>query len=387
MQIDKRGFISVQSTNKIVCNRMGLTPEMIVNYGDYIQINTKNTYTVSKMSPGIILSFFSIDLKEMSPIPDSISDLIWFQENDRAYFLSTLNKIDGWKVFWKGYAPFGEILSKKYLMSLNPKYAWTFFLHNKPLMKKPEYTLSLLWDIDNQIFITPDKWPEYLNPDWKKKTLKEDIFNIGSNTSQIFKCNNSELQYLSATTKFSQYTFSFPNWIQFKYDNQSCKSITQRVISVSKNDGISVELGVPLLVTIYNGDQIFTCKIIIKDDVQIRIISNRSHDKYEALLIAMFRNENTSYFENKYFTADELLQFDEKLKNGKRLFYKQIFEKVVMKKYIQFPDKLYNTIQLGEILSANMTCTVKQEKAWLYLTECRGWKTCAISAFYSHYVK
>lgn len=371
MNIDRRGFISIN--NRIVCNRMGLTPEMTINYGDGIQINTKNYYTVSKMSPGIVLSFYSVDVREITN--KNLLDLSWFQEGTRVYFLSTLNKIDGWRAFWKGRPPFGEMLSKKYLASLSHQYAWTFFLLNESNAKSTRYTLSLLWDIENQIFITPDKWPKYLNPEWKEKTTWSE---------KIFLVVNNELKYISAATKWQQYKFSLPDFEKIPVQSTAT---TPRIINVVKKGGVPVELGAPLLITIYNGDQIFTCKIIVRDDIQIGIISNRSQDKFEALLIARFRGEDTTYFEKKYFTTEELIRFEERLKIGKKIFFKQIFEKVIMKKYITFPDKIYNTLQLGKILSAPICCGNKQEEAWSQLQKCRGWKTCAVSSFYLHYVK
>lgn len=392
--MDKRGFISIN--NKIVCNRMGLTPEITVSSGDYIEINTKNAYTVSRMAPGIILSFYSVPIQEIkektiktleeyeitnlsqsddvitrrcvSKSQSPLSSLIWFIEKGRAYFLSTTNKIDGFRSFWKGYPTFGEMLSKKYLMSLDNRYSWTFFLYHQHIIK---YVLTTLWDIDKQIFITPEQWPKYLNPrKWERQ--EKNIWNV------------DDLSYLSAAKSTH---FIFPDWVEC-HESNIVEKMSENVIRTS-NRGIRVFSGEPLLITIYCADVLYTCKILVRQDLAINTILSRSKDKFECLLIAIFKEENVELFEKKYFTTDELARFYEKYTKAKKTFFRQIYEKVELGKYTSFPDKMFSALQLNRILTMNLSCNEKQEMAWKKLcdlSKVKNWKYTAISVFYNYYM-
>lgn len=364
LKLDKIGTISF--SNKIVCNRASMTPEMFFSANTKISVKYP-TYTISKMTKGILLSFFSIPGK---------FDQAWFIHNERSYFLSSLNKIDGHLSYWKGNKPFGEILNKDYLMALDTRYAWTFFLCFETL----KYTLMTLWDILDSTFIHPENWPKFLDSNkwWSSKTSAE----------KIFKCDGRELNFLAALKKKfvpEEAKLTYPEWIKSQYE--SCNhSFPTNVISES-DEGIPVLLNEPMLITLYYGNQIFTVKIIAKEDVLLQMIAGRSQDKYEALFIAIMRGEDTSHFEEKYFTPNELYTFEERLKRGKKIFFKQIFEKDVLKKYTIFPDKIYNTIHLGAILNTNKSFQDKQHQAWTELTRCRGWRSCAILSFYETYMK
>lgn len=366
MRLDRIG--TIMHGDKVVCNRMSMTPEMTFSAGEKICINTENTFTVSKMSEGTILSFYSVQGE---------IDGSWFAHEGKSYFLSTLTRIDGHNSFWKGNKSFGELLNKNYLMTLDTKYAWSFFLY----YKTKQYVLLNLWDILDCVFITPDKWPKYVdNSKWSLKSV-----NI---SDDIFKFNNKELNFLSALTKKKipeNQKLLYPDWIKL-HIGKNQPSDLDNVISRDDN-GIKINLNLPILVTIYCGSEIFTVKIMTKEDVTMQLISSRSQDKYEALFIAIIRKEDTKHFENKYFTLSELYNFEEKIKNGKKKFFKQIFEKDVLKKYITFPDKIYNTVHLGSILNSNRSFQEKQYCAWEELIKCRGWRMCALSTFYEVYVK
>jgi len=365
LKLDKIGTIS-NLQDKIVCNRTSLTPEVFFPANSKIRVNYPS-YTVSKMTKGILLSFYSIPGK---------FDQAWFYINERSYFLSSLNKIDGHTSYWKGNKPFGEILNKDYLMALDTRYAWSFFL----CFDNHKFTLMTLWDILDGAFIHPDKWPKYLDSNkwWSTKTSAE----------KIFKCDGRELNFLAALKKKSiseNEKLSYPEWI--KSENSIASTFPPANVISEETIGIPVLINEPMLITLYYGNQIFTVKIIAKEDVQLQMIACRSQDKYEALFIAIMRGEETRHFEEKYFNPGELYNFEERLKRGKKLFFKQIFDKDVLKKYTIFPDKIYNTIHLGAILNSNKTFQEKQNQAWTELTRCRGWRSCAILSFFETYMK
>ena len=142
-----------------------------------------------------------------------------------------------------------------------------------------------------------------------------------------------------------------------------------------------------MLCTIYSDSRLYTIKITTKEDIQVQQQRNRSPDKFEALLIAIFREECVVHFSKKCFSCEELAKFQEALKRGKRQLFRQIFEKDVLQKFVKFPDKMYNVIHMGAILTNNLSCADKQKEIWKELTSCRGRKLVAISAFFTSYVK
>ena len=196
---------TIRHSDRIICNRIGLTPEFSISAGQKINVNTNNGYTISRMNKGLLLSFYSIP---------GIFSQAWFHSNGRSYFLSTLNRIDGYKSFWKGHLPFGEILNKDYLTALDVNFAWTFFLHYSPSEENKKYILTILWDIVGQKFIHPTKWPKFLDSDrsWVKKIA-------GSSLESIFKFDPRELNFLSVVKnkQFSnEHKFSYPNWVKIQ---------------------------------------------------------------------------------------------------------------------------------------------------------------------------
>ena len=150
---------------------------------------------------------------------------------------------------------------------------------------------------------------------------------------------------------------------------------------------VRINVNEPLLCTIYAGDKLYTVKIIAKEDLQILQICSRSSDKFEALTIAVLHNEDTSYYQNTFFTPSEIYNFYDRLKRAKSRFFGQIYQKVVNKEFVKFPDKIFNTIAMGQILISNMTCVQKQDYIWNELCQCRGKRVCAITTFYSIYIK
>jgi hypothetical protein len=333
--IHKRGQIVYN--NRIVCNRIGLTPEITKSVGEQISFDLYNTWTVTKLTHGIFLSWYAI--------PGENHPLSWYSRNGKSFFLSTPNKIDGHNASWKGHLPFCQLID---LPEVDLDLAWTFFLsYNTKAL-----TVSTVWDPAAQVFITPDRWivhSSYL-PRW-----------IDLHIDPLYDCE--------------------PMVVDFKQG--------ERIDSVFDNhEPITMALQDPLLVVIYCGSTIKTLKILSKENINLRTINNRSQDKYEAYLIAHFKREDLSYFETLKFTTSELYKFWDCLKKAKKRFFRNIYDKVIFNKYVSFPDKLYTNLHLGKILDSQKTCEQKQLDAWRELTRCaKGYRIQAITAFYTYYMK
>ena len=71
--------------------------------------------------------------------------------------------------------------------------------------------MSTLWDIEDQIFITLDKWPKYLDNRWAKKGLCTEPI------ESLFKFDKKEINYLTAITRrpiSDDQKFSYPDWVE-----------------------------------------------------------------------------------------------------------------------------------------------------------------------------
>lgn len=142
----------------------------------------------------------------------------------------------------------------------------------------------------------------------------------------------------------------------------------------------------PLLVTIYS-DMIYSIRVISKNDMITMKIKSRSTDKYMALLIAHFKNENIDTFLHNNFTKQEIVYFNTCLSQGYERFKYDIYKKC-QHKWVQFPDKIFNTIRLGDILMSKLSVEEKQVKAIEELKRCTfSWKIKALYEFYNFYMK
>lgn len=152
------------------------------------------------------------------------------------------------------------------------------------------------------------------------------------------------------------------------------------------NSGIRLINGMPLLVTIYCGNVIYPIRVLTKVDSKINKMRNSASNKYEALLLARFKNEDTREFEKRYFTTTMLKNFDNDVISGFNKFKQEIYEKAVLRNWVCFPDKIYNTIRLGDIIDSNLSIEDKQKKACDLIKECtKGWKKDALFEFYKNY--
>lgn len=365
MILDKNGTIRCDKT--IVSRRIGLTPEFVVPTGSKVKITTNLSYSVSEMEKGSLLSFYSV--------PSSVQmSKSWFHENGRSYFLSTIDKIDGHTAFWKGFETFGKMFDREYLKALDHRYSWSFFVYYRTAKK---IDLVLLWDIVTQSFVFPTEWPSYLQDRWTNR----------KNTDRPFRPDKLELDYLGALTRLSNFGVNKCEW----------KVLTPAKPGVYSNIGPSIPFTVvtdgvlvnrPLMVTLYCGNKLFTCKLVTKEDQIIQTMASRSSDKFEALLIARFRNEDTTLFEEQQFTKQEITSFNLALVQAKNTFYKQIKEKAIGL-YIKFPDVMYSRLGLGAIINNRLlNVSEKQTLAWSKLVTSRGsYKSVAVVEFYSHYVR
>lgn len=336
--------------DKIVCNRPGPIVDVIMEEGTNFNIspNIKNPYTVSIASQGILLSFYAIKKKLLQ---DYDIDLAWFVDFEYAYFLSTSNSIDGYNCYWNENIPFGKIFThiadESHFQQLDKTTAWTFFLD----LATMTLTLSYVWNSDIMQFIIPSKWnvPKFCN---EPKFIVE---------------KNGKFENMSVEEKMT------PIIIHDKLETKQC-----------------LVMNCPLLVTIYSSPQnVYNIRIISKTDMLLLKIKSRSIDKYIALLIAKFKDENIEMFINNNFTIDEINMFDNALNSGFEEFKNDIYKKVVLHKWVQFPDKIFNTIRLGDIIiDKTISVEEKYEKAVEELKKCTfGWKLKALYEFYKFYMK
>jgi len=325
LSIHKRGEIVYNK--KIVCNRVGLTPEITKSVGERLTFDVNNTWTITRLSQGIFLSWYSIDCP--------YHPLAWYHENNKSYFLSTPNKLDGHTSFWKGKENFGEIVNPDFLKkNYNPNYSWTFFLS----YEDGSLLVSTVWDPEVE---------EFVPPNW-----------IGININPIAE--------------------TCPAKIMFKRDDAIDAVYEQQ----------QIEMMEPLLVIVYCGKEIKTLKILSKEEINYKTIVKRTTDKFQAYLIALFKKENTSIFEKANFTEKEICKFWNAYKNAKDKFFRQIYEVDVLQKPIIFHDKLAEVIHLREILKSGKSCIEKQKIAWAEIRKsARGYRIQAITTFYTLYMK
>src|SRR6185503_17437618 len=115
LEIHRLGYITYE--DRVVCNRVGMTPEITKMVNEKITLDLDNTWTITRLSQGIFLSWYSI--------PDESHPLAWYYENGRSWFLSTHNKLDGYLSFWKGQPNFGSLLKDIRTSGLNTELSWT----------------------------------------------------------------------------------------------------------------------------------------------------------------------------------------------------------------------------------------------------------------------
>jgi hypothetical protein len=344
--ITKRGpvYLNSKDGKSCICNRPGIVVESVKDDETTICVNTtiQNPYTISYASEGTPFSFFSVSRKKLRV---EYIEKAWFIDFERAYFLCALNQLDGFLNI-RNETPIGDIILKNLnesdFQELDRDYAYTFLLDGKNNLK-----LIYIWDIECQQFISP--------------------------MSQLWK-----VPYFSPT-----------NFIVKKDGNTFPLTETQmKNPLVECNCGITLKNSKPLLVTIYCKGTIYTIRVMTKTDFKINKIRNSAPGKYEALLLAKLKGDDTADYETRYFTKRELDEFHNQVKLGFRKFREEIYQKSVLRNWVCFPDKIYNTIRLGDIIDSNLSCEGKQESACKAIKNCvKGWRKKALFDFYKSYVE
>jgi len=347
--ITKRG--PVYLTNKsdfILCNRPGIVVESIKDCETTICVNSsiENPYTISHASKGTLVSFFSISRKEISNNL-AILDKAWFVDFERAYFLCTLNQLDGYESI-RGNQTISDIiynlsnLKEQHFQELDKDYAYTFSLDSKGKLK-----LIYLWDIECQRYISPlsKLWitPDFCIP--QKYIVKKDGISKQLTDSQM------------------------------------------RMPLVDCYSGVKLIDGKPLLITIYCDQTVYTIRVMTRLDFSINKIRNSAPGKFEALLLARLKGENTVEYEKRYFTEKELQEFNIRIKLGFNKFKEEIYQKSVLRNWVCFPDKIYNTIRLGDIIDSKLSVEEKQDTACKAIKSCtKGWRKKALFDFCRSYI-
>jgi hypothetical protein len=357
-----KGDQSLFPNDKVVCNRPGIVIDVVVDDGTKFAVSPMitNPYTISIASQGILLSFYSIKKKMLSEYD---IDLAWFVDYEYAYFLSTSDKIDGYICYWKEGDTFGDIFlsitKEEEFQGLDKNNAYIFLLDTNKTI-----TLSYLYKSCDGNFIIPSKCnvPKFCNT---PKFISEQFI------------ENSQRK-LTTEEKTTPLLF-----------NQS-QALPPGLQGLTTGSGARLQglrsVNLPLLVNIYS-DMIYCIRIISKNDMITMKIKSRSTDKYMALLIAHFKNENIDTFLHNNFTKQEITTFNTCLLEGFERFKYDIYKKC-QHKWVQFPDKLFNTIRLGDILMSKLTIEEKQVKSIEELKRCTfSWKLKALYEFYKFYMK
>ena len=344
ISITKRGQVYIDDT--IICNRPGIVPESVYEYEVVIGVNPSitNPYTVSYATEGTLISFFSVERKHLDK---SMLDKAWFLDFHKAYFLCTLSRLDGHLSHWTDMRKFGDILLSKFTESQFQNlgnYAWTFVLSEKE--RVPTLKLMYMWDALEQRYICPTefRWsvPKFCEP------------------CNFIKTHHGESKQLTETQ------LTYPLF----------------------GDDIYLKTNYPILICIYCDDVIYPIRVLTKIDKIVTKMRNRSTNKFEALMLARYKMEDTIDLEHRYFTKDELDDFEKRLDEGFNRFKNKIYEKDVLRNWTRFPDKIYNTIRLGDILDKSVSCTEKQHEAVEAIKKCtKGWKKKALFEFYKVYVE
>lgn len=373
MNIIKTGQILLQSkidqSCKVVCNRPGLVIDVVVDDGTKFSVSPMitNPYTISVASQGILLSFYSIKKKLLTEYD---IDLAWFVDYEYAYFLSTSDKIDGYVCYWEEGHTFGDIFlsiaNESEFQGLDKNNAYIFFLDISKTI-----TLSYVYQRSNPLDKSCDQEDQRSNPEGKlDKSCSSGQFIVPSKWQVPRFCN-------------------IPKIIcdQFVENPQRKLTVDEKTTPLLFNEGINQQtINMPLLVTIYS-DMIYSIRVISKNDMITMKIKSRSTDKYMALLIAHFKNENIDTFLHNNFTKQEIVYFNTCLLEGYERFKYDIYKKC-QHKWVQFPDKIFNTIRLGDILMSKLSVEEKQVKAIEELKRCTfSWKIKALYEFYKFYMK
>lgn len=351
--VTKRGpiYLDKNNNNTIVCNRPGIVIESVKDNGTNICIDPsiKNPYTISYASEGTLISFFSVYKKK---IKKEIIDQAWFVDFKRAYFLSTLTQLDGYHSFRKENIEIGDIIFKKskiseiHFQNLDSDYAYTFLLTKDGLLK-----LIYLWDIECQEYINP------MSPLWKVPSF----------------CISSKFVV--------------------KKDG-ICNDLNEKQMAKPLHDcfypncGVKLFVDNPILITIYSKQIVYAIRVLTWVDYSINKIKNSAPEKFTALWLALLKGEDTREFEKRFFTQREIIDFQKRLENGFKKFKEEIYTKAVLRNWVCFPDKLYNTIRLGDIIDSNLSIQDKQDSACAAIKGCiRGWRKQALFEFYKEYVE
>lgn len=339
--VTKKGAVYLDDF--IICNRPGVVVECVKESPTKIIVNKEiqNPYTVSYASQGTLISFFSVD---RNYIDDNTLEQAWFIDYNRAYFLCTQTQLDG----YLNYIDNKEIgkmiltcLSETDFQQLDNNYAYTFLINSRGRLK-----ILYIWDICKQIYIPPTF------KEWKLPKFLDTLPFIVTKSGNFGKISKAQMT----------------------------KPLIEHI------NGIALNNGKPLLVTIYNGHTIYPIRVLTKIDYKINKLLNSAPSKYEALLLAKLKNEDTHEFERRFFTAQEFANFNLGILNGFEKFKTEIYEKTVMRNWVCFPDKIYNTIRLGDIIDSKLRIEEKQQKACDSIKECtKGWKKDALFDFWQNY--
>jgi len=350
INLSKMGEVYIEDT--IICNRPGIVIECVKEHDSYVCVNNtiQNVYTMSYATQGTLVSFFSAPRKLLNK---ATMEQAWFIDFERAYFLCTLNDVNGEHLFL-GKTTMNNILlskgSESDFQDLNHDFAYTFLVtHNFNLR------LIYIWDIVSQKYVPPT------SSEWK--------------IPKFCDCDSGE------------YVIKKNGTIGELTENQ----MTRPLFDHMGDKSVKVVTGKPLLISIYCGDKIYPVRVLTKTDMNNNKLLNSTPSKFHSLLLAKFKTDDRFEFSlndfiKQHFTKEEFIDFEKRVALGFERFKFEIYSKTVLRNWICFPDKLYNTIRLGDIIDSNLTYEEKVQKAFEEVKKCtKGWRKKALFEFYNVY--
>jgi len=256
---------------------------------------------------------------------------------------------------------------------------------------------------------------------------ENDIFNeMGDEESHVIQTLiwNRRLQCFSGPS-FPTYNPEHPNspyWVQpppqvrspnLLYCNGVVDPNASDVETYFTEDGdLKIKDGQPLLLTVYDGPQLQSFKLITESDECVRQFRCRSHNRFVALLVTENLAKKDSKHEKelehakaRLFTKDELDGYKVNLQCGKDLFFNQLKNKFMYETtrnrnyFVTFDRNLFNTLRIQDV--CDEMCVVDQydehfdevcqefcSRVWDKLMQCTNWrKVRAVESFWKFCAK
>lgn len=357
-----RGFYGTE-THKL--NSVDLTPP------------ANRYWAVTEAKNGTGLRLFSLPIEEFDSDWEP-----WFQTNDRVWYLATYKNLSGHLGRWKDGSKktfgkmFEEILGEegiqKVLQATSGDLCISYFMrhrendiHNEMGDEESHVIQTIVWDRSTQQYVGP------CMPNWPMPEVP---------------VRQPTLLYSNIQPKNETISFPFFN----------------------EGETIKIEDGHPLLLTVYDGANIMSYKLITYADEYVRQFRSRSHSRFVALMVCeeLAKTGKAEHIEElqiakaRLFTDEELQGFNVNVQAGKDEFYAELDNKYYGQ-YVAFDKKIFNNCRIKDCLDEFSFVTQMEDpeqfeqnrqafkdKVWEKLRSCTSWrKVGALESFWRVYVR